>query len=122
VELLKARGLSRVDLCGLSLGAAVALEFAVTRPERVHRLILCAGSGFDREREARSLAAAGMHSLVCCGERDEANLGMGGELAGALGTSLVVVPGAGHVANLDAPQAFSALLTGGDVSGPGGRS
>jgi pimeloyl-ACP methyl ester carboxylesterase len=72
-------------------------------------------SSFDRDGEARSLAAAGVDSLVCCGERDEVNLGMGGELAAALGTSLVLVPGAGHVANLDAPEAFNALLTGGDL-------
>jgi 3-oxoadipate enol-lactonase len=32
-----------VDLCGLSLGALVALRFAGEHPDRVHRLVVCAG-------------------------------------------------------------------------------
>jgi 3-oxoadipate enol-lactonase len=31
------------DLCGLSLGALVALRYAGEHPERVHRLVVCAG-------------------------------------------------------------------------------
>ena len=34
-------GHDRIDVLGFSLGGAVALEMALTRPERVHRLILC---------------------------------------------------------------------------------
>jgi 3-oxoadipate enol-lactonase len=36
-------GLERFDLCGLSLGALVALRYAGERPERVRRLAVCAG-------------------------------------------------------------------------------
>ena len=49
--------------------------------------------------------------LVLCGERDRPNLPLARRLADALprGT-LEIVANAGHVANLDNPEAFSALL------------
>jgi 3-oxoadipate enol-lactonase len=51
-------------------------------------------------------------TVVVCGERDEANLPLARSLAQALPeATLEVLPGAGHVANLDQPQAFSALLS-----------
>ena len=50
-------------------------------------------------------------TLVLCGERDEANLPLSEQLAKRIpDASLELVPGAGHVANLDNPEAFSALL------------
>jgi pimeloyl-ACP methyl ester carboxylesterase len=48
--LLDAFGLARAILMGHSLGAAIALRFAVSRPERVSRLILIDG-GFDLRAE-----------------------------------------------------------------------
>jgi 3-oxoadipate enol-lactonase len=38
-----ALGLASADLCGLSWGSLVALQYALTRPERVSRLVLAAG-------------------------------------------------------------------------------
>ena len=38
-----ALGLACADLCGLSWGSLVALQYALTRPERVSRLVLAAG-------------------------------------------------------------------------------
>lgn len=142
-----------LDLCGLSLGALVALQIAVERPERVRRLVLCAGfaslplrfralqaavgtiaallparargelGGLDRHA-VRAVFRAGrrfdvsdelgrltMPALVLVGERDGANLGLSKALAAGLPTArLEVVPGAGHVANVDAPEAFTAAL------------
>lgn len=43
LTLLDERGLTVVDLAGLSLGAIVALEFALRQPARVRRLVLCGG-------------------------------------------------------------------------------
>jgi pimeloyl-ACP methyl ester carboxylesterase len=40
---LDALGLACADLCGLSWGSLVALQFALARPERVSRLVLAAG-------------------------------------------------------------------------------
>lgn len=40
---LDALGLARADLCGLSWGSLVALQYAIDRPERVSRLVLAAG-------------------------------------------------------------------------------
>ena len=157
-----------VTLCGLSLGALVALRVAAERFEEEDRLVLCAA--FDRlppriRRRVRGLAvvsrftpqaflhrqfvselpepyraraldeiaplrpwqlsrllweAAGFEvdrglivarTLVLCGEQDKANLPLAQALArGVRNSTFALVPNAGHVANLDSPAAFSALL------------
>lgn len=157
-----------VDVCGLSLGALLALTVAASRPQDVHRLVVCAGfaelprglrarvraialaarvvprgllhaqlvADLPEPHRSRALAeigslrpreisrlmreAAGVRieparvvapTLVLCGERDRANAPLARELADALPTAtLKKVPGAGHVANLDEPAAFTALL------------
>jgi len=159
-----------VDLCGLSLGALVGLRYAAEHPERIERLVACAGfvrlprryramqavvtaamrllspsrmrrslAGSVPERYRRPAAddlaaltpraaarimAAGtafdlttalpvltMPVLVLCGERDRPNLPLSRRLAEALPDArFETVPGAGHVANLDNPEAFTALL------------
>lgn len=155
------------DVCGLSLGALVALRYAAERPDRVRRLAVCAGiaglpwhlhllqlaiAGFVRllpsslvrkglvsgvPEEYRAVALAeianvdsktasrtmrsaasfrldrlpAMPTLVLCGERDRVNVGLSRRLAAMLPDArFAVVPGAGHVANLDNPAAFNALL------------
>jgi pimeloyl-ACP methyl ester carboxylesterase len=141
------------DLCGLSLGAIVALQMAVLEPERARSLTVCAGFAslprryralqavlgtalaFAPPRARGELAAldgpalrdvfragrrfdvsAGLErlavpTLVLVGERDRANLGLSRALAAALPDGrFEVVPGAGHVANADAPEEFTAKL------------
>jgi 3-oxoadipate enol-lactonase len=143
----------RLDLCGLSLGALVALRMALDEPERVRRLVLCAGfaslplrfrllqgvvgtvvallpPGARRElgglgrstiravfRAGRCFDVSGglvrlaMPALVLVGERDRANIGLSTALAAALPHGrLETVASAGHVANVDAPEAFTAAL------------
>ncbi len=58
------------------------------------------------------LATIGVPALVCCGERDAvAPLALSREIAeGIPGTILAEIPGAGHVANADAPDTFNAML------------
>ncbi len=52
-----------------------------------------------------------MPTLVLCGERDRINLKLSRRLAEGLPDArFEVVPGAGHVANLDNPEAFNTLL------------
>ena len=158
-----------VDVCGLSLGALVALRMALDDPSRVHRLALCAGfaalpwplallqavlgastalvpSRVLREQlvasvpkpereiarretawlERRGLRAAfregrrfdvrheldrlTMPVLVLVGERDRANRRLSRALAERLGGELCIVRGAGHLVNLDAPEAFNQAL------------
>jgi len=154
-------------LCGLSLGALVALH--VVQRVEVGRLIVCAG--FDRlpaslRRRTRAIALAArivprgfMHrqfaaelpeayraraleelaplrsaelsrlmwqaagsvvdpaeitceTIVVCGQRDRPNLALSRALAERLPKArLEIVPEAGHVANIDNPEAFSALLS-----------
>jgi 3-oxoadipate enol-lactonase len=142
-----------LDLCGLSLGALVALRMALDDPGRIRRLAVCAGfaslplrfrllqgavgtiaavapvrvrgelGGLDRSairavfRAGRRFDVSGelgrltMPVLVLVGERDRANTGLSETLAAALPQGrLEIVPGAGHVANVDAPEAFTAAL------------
>jgi len=142
-----------LDLCGLSLGALVALRMALDERGRVRRLLLCAGfaslplrfrllqsavgtvaalvpagergdlGGLDRAtiravfRAGRrfdvseELGRLALPVLVLVGERDRANIGLSTALAAALPHGrLETVPGAGHVANVDAPEAFTAAL------------
>jgi len=140
-----------VDLCGLSLGALVALRATLDRPARVRRLVLCAGfaslprrfrllqwalgaaaalapartlpAGLDRRTVgavfragrtfdvSRELTRLTIPALVLVGERDRPNLRLSRDLAERLpNAELRVVPGAGHLANLDAPEAFNEAL------------
>ena len=152
------------DLCGLSLGALVALRYVGEHPDRVRRLAVCAGfarlpahlrllqrgmarlvgllpaarvrkglvSGLSEAHRAAALEEVStgdigrtmregasfrlerpppMPTLVLCGERDRINLRLSRRLAAALPDArFEVVPEAGHVANLDNPEAFNRLL------------
>jgi 3-oxoadipate enol-lactonase len=155
------------DLCGLSLGALMALRYAGDHPERVRRLAVCAGiarlpwhfrglqygiagivrvlpsarvrkglvAGLPEEnREAaleeiahvdartasHTLRTAAtfklerlppMPTLVLCGERDRVNAKLSRRLAATLPRArFEIIPAAGHVANLDNPEAFNRLL------------
>ena len=125
------------DLCGLSWGGLVALRYALAHPDRVRTLTVCAGlaylpaplralqyifalaarglakpmregARFDVRDEVRTLE---MPTLVLCGERDRVNRGLSRKLAELIPNArFELVPGAGHVANADNPEAFNRLL------------
>ena len=163
-----------VYLCGLSLGALVALELTHTHPNLIRGLVLSAGfvslaeeailqrqssakavRNFDpatfsevilpqlvegvpeayRAQALREVAGLTPESLadlvelefdartwiggidvpvlILCGDQDELNLPLSQELAGSLPhATFETVPNAGHVANLDAPDAFTGKLEG----------
>jgi len=72
------------------------------------RAVFRAGRRFDVSRELGRLT---MPALVLVGERDRPNAGLSAALAAALPRGrLETVPGAGHVANIDAPEAFTEAL------------
>ena len=80
-------------------------EIAELEPRGLSRLM----RGAARARIDPALVI--VSTLVLCGEHDTANLPLSRSLAEALPNgSFEVVPGAGHVANLDAPDAFTALV------------
>ena len=123
------------DVCGLSLGALVALRAALDEPQRVRRLVLCAGfSALPRSLRAlqavlgaasrtsarvifregrrfdvtRELDRLTMPALVLVGERDRPNRRLSRALADRLpDAQFRLIEGAGHVANVDAPEAFN---------------
>ncbi|MFI5907584.1 alpha/beta fold hydrolase [Dactylosporangium sp. NPDC051541] len=50
-------------------------------------------------------------TLVVCGDRDKVNIPLSRELAAGIpGAELRIIPGAGHLWNLEQPAAFTALL------------
>jgi len=51
-------------------------------------------------------------TLVVCGERDEVNQPLSRELAAGIpDAELRIIPGVGHLWNLEQPETFTALLT-----------
>jgi 3-oxoadipate enol-lactonase len=72
------------------------------------RAVFRAGRRFDVSEELGRLT---MPALVLYGERDRANAPLSEWLAAGLPDARVaVVPGAGHEANVDAPEGFTAAL------------
>jgi pimeloyl-ACP methyl ester carboxylesterase len=76
-DVLDGLNLERAALVGVSLGGALALDYAVRRPQRVDRLVLLAPSGIGRQR-AGFLAKAVLLQLL--GDRGRRRL-----LSSALG-------------------------------------
>ena len=79
------------------------------------RGLALAARGILAQRDARvieSLPAVAVPTLVLWGERDEAFVKPGEYMAAKIpGARRVVLPNAGHAANLDQPQAFNAAVT-----------
>lgn len=86
--------------------AQALAEIEPFRPLELARLMWEA-AGFELDA-SRIVAPTG----VLCGDRDKANLPLAQALAQRVpNATLTLVPNAGHVANLDNPDAFSALLS-----------
>jgi pimeloyl-ACP methyl ester carboxylesterase len=177
-RVLDQAGAGRATVGGLSMGASVALRFALAHPQRVQGLVLAsfpaaASSGqgisaraaaFARALDEEGLSAAGARfvwgedpsrdaalvrqgfmehqpralaqvlrellakqpsveelspqlaglqqpALILAGEADAPSVATSKALAGALARArLEIIPGAGHVVNLQQPQAFNAAL------------
>ncbi|AKK07493.1 alpha/beta fold hydrolase [Corynebacterium testudinoris] len=145
------RGVDKLHLCGLSLGAMITLQIAIDYPERVRSLTLAAGqvkpprvlmriqTTVMRLVPARLLARSGVRkpqllsvlrgvaeadfsthladvtapTLVLCGSKDRANLPAARALAAGIpDADLNFIGGAGHQANTQKPELFTAALNG----------
>jgi 3-oxoadipate enol-lactonase len=172
-QVITEHGVDEVVLCGLSLGALVALKYALENASQVESLVLVAGfASLPPELKRQQLAAASQiealpseamaslieqlsanvasafrsgaqealrgftpgtlaalfrevsdydvtsqrvgftrPTLVAWGSDDALNVPLSQDLAGQIPTSTThVILNAGHVANLDAPEAFNAML------------
>jgi pimeloyl-ACP methyl ester carboxylesterase len=105
-----ARGLEERGLAALGSGAEVRMG-----EHRSTRGLALAARGILVQRDARvieSLPAIAVPALVLWGERDEAFFKPGEYMAAKIpGAVRVVVPSAGHAANLDQPVPFNAAVT-----------
>ncbi|WP_329387955.1 alpha/beta fold hydrolase [Streptomyces sp. NBC_01716] len=110
-----ADGAGSVDVVGSGLGALVALALAQRHPDRVRSLTLVgfppAGGAEAARRPAHT--RAGPLTVPCRilrGARDHrVSAASADALAERLGGAGAVVPGAGHVACLDKPEAFATV-------------
>jgi len=104
-----ARGLDEKGLA--SLGSGVEVRAAQHRSASGLAL---AARGILKQADARvidSLGGIRVPTLVLWGERDEAFAKPGEYMAAKIpGARKVVIPGAGHAANLDQPDAFNAAV------------
>jgi pimeloyl-ACP methyl ester carboxylesterase len=177
--LLDHLSIDRVNIVGLSMGAAMVVDFAIAHPERIHALVPVDGgpsgtSGpppdvlaifqtaaegrLDEAREAwlaaplfapameqpevasriremvadfgwwrnrnpglaqalqppaiAQLAQIAAPTLVVVGDRERPAVRAGCDalVSGIRGAKLVVLPGAGHMSNMEAPSAFNAAV------------
>ena len=123
-------------LCGLSLGAVLAIDFAVRHNDKVASLVLIGAQykmpgllidlqnlifrcmpGKAFSHSMRTLDFTGQLSgitcpvTILCGEKDCANLRASRKLCGMLAQpKLRIVPGAGHELNKCAPDEIAAAL------------
>jgi pimeloyl-ACP methyl ester carboxylesterase len=69
LDLMDTEGLATVTVCGVSWGGMIALELALSAPDRVARIILVdsAGAGYFSEEDLESIASP---TLVVWGEDD----------------------------------------------------
>ena len=121
-------------LCGLSLGAVIALNYVVEHPGRVKSLVLIGGQcvmpkGIFKKmgigkRELIQLTKSMMaldfkedldkvdcRTLIVCGEKDRANRGASEMMAEKIhGARIKILEGCGHEVNVEAPEKLAEIL------------
>ncbi|MEI6789059.1 MAG: alpha/beta hydrolase [bacterium] len=104
-----------VQICGLSMGSAIAAQFAVMYSNRVSKLILASpwfGYTFPRDSQLQSLNALSNRTLVLVGSED--TWGSQQEVQWAqgqgYGATVTTVEGADHTMNTSRNEAFNALV------------
>jgi pimeloyl-ACP methyl ester carboxylesterase len=124
--LLDRLGVQRAHLVGISMGAGVALNFAITYPQRVSKLALVSTSGpppgvpippgalppLTQEAGRARLRALPMPRLLIVGEGDSPDhLAVAERVEAEVpAVSVVRIAGGGHMVNRDAAEAFNDLL------------
>lgn len=138
-----------LNLCGLSLGGILALQYGIEHPEQVNSLVLIGTQyampkrllkfqnilfrlmpkgtfeemGFQKRdfiELCKSMLeldfSAGLSKLSCpvlivCGERDKANQNAAIQMSEQIpNATLLMVPGAGHEVNQDAPDELGKVI------------
>ena len=123
----------RLHLCGLSLGAVLALDYTIRHPQRVESLVLIAGQyrspkflllGISKEQMlrlnrsmipldlSRQLSTVRCPVLLLCGEQDKVNRKASEQMLHLLPNARKrEVAGAAHEVNLQAPQQLAKELS-----------
>ena len=121
-----------IALCGLSLGAVLALNYAIDHPDKVKALVLIAAqykmpkkllkvqnmlfhlmsnSAFSKMDFSDSLHKVSCPVLIVCGEKDKANIKTSKELCHYLNNSCFhELMKTGHEANIESPEELAIAL------------
>jgi pimeloyl-ACP methyl ester carboxylesterase len=114
-ELINSMTNGPVEICGLSMGSAIAAQYAVLYPSRVSKLVLAspwAGYTFPRDQQIQNLNALTNKTLVLVGSED--TWGSKGEVEWAQTqgymAQIITVAGADHTINTSRTADFNALV------------
>ncbi|MCE9601323.1 MAG: alpha/beta hydrolase [Gemmatimonadetes bacterium] len=93
--------------------AVVATIHAVMQRASVAGIVDGLQALMDRDDSTATLATVTVPTLVLCGEEDVLTPVADSQLiaAGIAGSRLALMPGVGHVSNIEAPEVFNALLS-----------
>ena len=126
----------RLNLCGLSLGGLLALNYAIEHPKKINSLVLIGTpyeipKGFLKlqnfvfkfmpqsvfqnmgisKKDMELAATLGCPALILCGAKDKTNMGSAKRFHEAMKNSkLVVVDDSGHEVNKDNPNELLSIL------------
>lgn len=104
----------RAHWCGLAFGGAIALQAAISHPQRVHRLVLANTSAEFGSTDLRAgLGSVQAATLVIAGARDtEVALEQVEALRDGIAGADLAVLDASHRSNVEQAEDFTALVTG----------
>jgi pimeloyl-ACP methyl ester carboxylesterase len=114
-ELINSMTNGPVKICGLSMGSAIAAQYAVMYPSRVSKLILAspwAGNTFPRDAQIQNLNALTNKTLVLVGSEDTWGSKEEVEWAQTQGytAQVITVAGADHTINTSRTADFNTLV------------
>ena len=105
----------RLNLCGLSLGGLLALNYAIQYPEKINSLVLI-GTPYEIPKGfnlnfMELVAMLGCPALILCGAKDKTNMESAKRFHEAMKNSkLVIVDDSGHEVNKDNPNELVSIL------------
>ncbi len=107
---LEANAFSSITLIGPSMGGRTALEFTISRPDRVRALVLVGAVGVEENR--KNLAKITIPTLLVWGGEDQVSPLADCDLLhnSVAGSTKVIIEGAPHPCYLDDPDRWHAAL------------
>lgn len=105
----------KIDLCGLSLGGILALNYAIEYPGKVKSLVLIGtphlGNTMQELDFSNNVQVINCPTLIICGGKDKANMKSAHFLSENIkGSELRIIKETGHVVNEENPKELARIL------------